>query len=79
MVFHMKTTLLIPDPLFRQLKQRALESGETLSALVAELLRKGLTETPKPRRGPPLPTFDMGLAKVDVANRDALYEAMERG
>ena len=79
MVFHMKTTLIIPDPLFRKLKRRALESGETLSDLVAELLRKGLTETPKPRRVKPLPTFDMGQAKVDVADREALYEAMERG
>jgi hypothetical protein len=79
MVFRMKTTLLIPDPLFRRLKRRALESGETLSSLVAEILRKGLAETPKPSRLPPLPTFDMGRASVDVADRNALYEAMERG
>lgn len=26
---------------------------------------------------PPLPTFDSGGSRVDVANRDALYEAME--
>lgn len=79
MVFRMKTTLLIPDPLFRRLKRRALESGETLSGLVVELLRKGLTESPKPRRLPALPTFDMGKARVDVADRDTLYEVTERG
>jgi len=79
MVFRMKTTLLIPDPLFRRLKRRAMESGDTLSDLVAELLRKGLAENPRPRRLPPLPTFDMGKARVDVADRKALYEAMERG
>jgi hypothetical protein len=44
-----------------------------------KLLRKGLTETPKPRRVKPLSAFDMGQAKVDLADRDALYEAMERG
>ena len=79
MVFHMKTTLLIPDPLFRKLKRRAVESGGTLSELVAELLSKGLTESPKPRRLAPLPAYDMGKARVDVADRNALFEAMERG
>ncbi len=78
MVFHMKTTLVIPDGLFRSLKLRAAERGETLSELANELLRKGLTDRRKPKRLPPLPTFDMGEPRVDVADRDALYEAMEK-
>ena len=77
MVFHMKTTLVIPDALFRSLKRRAAERGETLSELANELLRRGLSERRKLKRLPPLPTFDTGPAKVNVADRDALYRAME--
>jgi plasmid stability protein len=73
----MKTTLLLPDPLFLRIKQRAAAEGRTLSSLVLELLTKGLSE-PEPKRPlPALPTFDTGRILVDVADRDALYEAME--
>jgi len=77
MVFHMKTTLVIPDPVFRDLKRRAAERNETLSALVTEYLRKGRTERPKSVKLPPLPSFNLGREKVNVADRDALYEATE--
>ena len=43
----MKTTLIIPDPVFRDLKRHAAERGETLSALVTECLRQGLREDRK--------------------------------
>ena len=81
MVFRMKTTLIIPDPVFRNLKRQSAESGTTLSELVTELLRIGLRELEKPkrRRLPPLPTFKMGPPKVNIADRDALYRAMEEG
>ena len=77
MVFHMKTTLIIPDPVFRDLKRQAIERGATLSELAAELLRKGLAERPKPARLPPLPSFSAGRLLVDVANRDALYDVLD--
>lgn len=73
----MKTTLLIPDHLFRELKRRAARRGETLSAVVAEVLRRGLAEPRGSADLPPLPTHRMGRAQVDVADRDALYRAME--
>ena len=73
----MKTTLVIPDPVFRQLKQRATERGTTLSELATELLHKGLAEKSKPFKLPPLPSFNAGTPLVDVANRDALYEVLE--
>ncbi|MGH9470574.1 MAG: hypothetical protein ACRD1N_09550 [Terriglobia bacterium] len=69
----MKTTLIIPDPVFRDLKRGAIERGETLSALVTEILRQGLREKPKLRHLPSLPSFDMGVAKVNVADREELY------
>jgi hypothetical protein len=77
MVFHMKTTLNIPDPLFRQLKRKAAERGETVTVLVEELLRKGLAERPPARRLAPLPSFKCGRVKVNIADRDRLYRAME--
>lgn len=75
----MKTTLVIPDQVFRDLKRQSAESGRTLSDLVTELLRIGLREQQKPKRKrlPPLPSFKMGLPKVNIADRDELYHAME--
>jgi hypothetical protein len=73
----MKTTLTIPDPVFRDLKRHAAKRGTTMSELAAELLRKGLSERPKPAQLPPLPSFDMGREKVNFADREALYDAME--
>jgi hypothetical protein len=77
MVFRMKTTLLIPDPVFDDLKRQAAKRGTTLSALAAELLRKGLAARPKPVKLPPLPSFDGGPLLVDVADRDALYDVLD--
>lgn len=77
MVFRMKTTLMIPDVLYREVKQRAAREGQSISELVAELLRAGLRTAAGPRgRLMALPTFDMGAARVDVADRDALERAM---
>jgi hypothetical protein len=40
MVFHMKTTLEIPDDLYRQVKALAALNGRTIRDLVNHLLRK---------------------------------------
>lgn len=75
----MKTTLILPDTLVASLKQRAAERDTSLSALVAELLRRGL-DAPRPRRTlTPLPTYRGGRPLVDLNDRDALYCAMEEG
>ena len=73
----MKTTLIIPDPVFRDLKHRAAERNETLSALVTEYLVRGLRETRKPNHPFRFPTFSAGLPKVDVADREALYDLLD--
>jgi len=77
MICHMRTTLLIPDELFRRLKQRAVQARRTLSAVVAEALERGLAEPATPAKLPPLPVYRMGQPRVEVADRDALYRAME--
>jgi len=73
----MKTTLIIPDPVVRDLKRYAAKRGTTMSELASELLRQGMAERPKPARLPPLPSFKAGPLLVDVANRDALYDLLE--
>ena len=39
----MRTTLDLPDPLFKHLKTRAAQEGRSLRDLVVELIQKGLT------------------------------------
>ncbi len=79
MVSHMKTTLIIPDPLMRRLKREAARQRTTVSALVERALRLLLEGEEAPAGSlAPLPRFHGGRARVDVANREALYEVMER-
>jgi hypothetical protein len=79
MLFHMRTTLVIDDDLFRRLKRLAAQENRTLSEVTQEVLRRGLRDLPKPRRGTvELPTFSLGRPLVDVADRDQLYEVLDR-
>ena len=77
MVFHMKTTLNIDDSVMALLKQEAAKRDCTMSELMESALRL-LLKPPKRRPGlPPLPSFKRGGSLVDVADREALYQAME--
>lgn len=77
MVSHMKTTLNIDASVMAQLKREAARQGRTMSDLVESALRL-LLQAPKSRSPlPPLPSFKSRGALVDVADRDALYQAME--
>jgi hypothetical protein len=77
MVFHMKTTLNIDDKVMLELKREAARQGRTMSELVETALRLLLRAPRKKTELPPLPTFHSGGAFADVADRNALYEAME--
>jgi hypothetical protein len=77
MVFHMKTTLNIDDTVMAQLKREAARQGRTMSELVETALRLLFRSQKKTEDLSPLPTFHSGGALVDVADRDALYQAME--
>lgn len=78
MVFRMKTTLVIDDEVMRRLRERAAREGRTISELVEAALRR-LLQAPRgePAELPPLPSFDGGRPRVDPADREALYRAME--
>ena len=77
MVFHMKTTLNIDDSVMRQLKREAVRQGRTMSDLVETALRLLLRRQKSPHTPRDLPTFKGGGVFVDVADREALYKAME--
>jgi hypothetical protein len=74
----MKTTLVIDDQVIRRLKQEAARQGTTMSALAEAALRLWFENAKKGRRKPkPLPAFHAGRLLVDIADREALYNAME--
>jgi len=72
----MKTTLILPDALYRRIKVRAAASRRTVSSVVAELLETGWARERRPAL-PPLPEFDLGRECVDIADRDALWRTLD--
>jgi hypothetical protein len=77
MDIHMKTTLNIDDTVMADLKREAARQGRTMSEMVETALRLLLRSRPKRGNLPELPTFQGGSELVDIADRDALYQAME--
>lgn len=73
----MKTTLNINESVMSRLKQEAARRGCTMSELMESALRLLLTAKEIPSPIPPLPSFKSGGPLVEIADRDALYEAME--
>jgi Ribbon-helix-helix protein, copG family len=65
------------DTVMAELKREAARQGRTMSELVETALRLLLASRRKRGRSPALPKFRSGGALVDVADRDALYHAME--
>lgn len=77
MVCHMKTTLNVDDTVMAQLKREAARQGRTMSELVETALRNLFREQKNAATLPPLPIFHSGGALIDIADREALYQAME--
>jgi hypothetical protein len=73
----LKTTLNIDDTVMAERKREAARQGRTISELVETALRLLLSSQRKRGKIPALPKFRSGGALVDVADRDALYQAME--
>ena len=63
----MRTTLDLPDPLFRTLKARAAMDGTTLKELVLRFVQRGLNEADAPS---PLATRERAPFVVPGALRD---------
>jgi hypothetical protein len=65
----LKTTIEIPDPLFRKAKSKAAERGQTLKEFVAEALREKLA----PKAGtvqPGEPEWMKGFGKLRRLRRE---------
>ncbi|MDQ3699133.1 MAG: ribbon-helix-helix protein, CopG family [Gemmatimonadota bacterium] len=73
----MKTTLNIPDAVMAELRREAARQGRTMSELVEAGLRLLLQRRGRPLDLPPLPSLSSGGHHIDIADREALYQAME--
>ena len=80
MALHMKTTLNIDDTVMSRLRQEAARQRKTMSELVEAALRQLFHErrSAKKKKLPALPTFNSGGFLVDIADRDALYDVLDR-
>lgn len=80
----MRTTLDLPDPLFRSLKARAAMDGSSLKDLLVRLVQRGLAEAdgPAPAATPrsPLPVLVAGplaLTVDQMSHNTALYAVID--
>ncbi len=77
----MKTTLNLDDAVLKRAKKEAAREGITLTKFIEDALRAKLLPAPKQRTGfkleLPIVTGKAPPA-VDIADRDALYDLMER-
>lgn len=65
----MKTTLELPDPLFRKVKATAAARGQSLKDFVTDALRDKLTPADK-RSGAPEPEWMHGFGKLRRLRRE---------
>lgn len=75
----MRTTIDIDDPILQDLKRLQKREGKSLGRLVSDLLVVALAQSrdPEPERAAfHWTSRDMG-ARVDLADRDALHDAMD--
>ncbi|MCA1809856.1 MAG: hypothetical protein ABR497_05975 [Kiritimatiellia bacterium] len=73
----MKTTLNISDITMLEVKREAARRRQTMSELVEAALRAIMETEQRAVDLPPLPEFSGGGIRVNVANRDVLYNVME--
>ena len=72
-----KTTLNIDDTVMAELKRETVRQGCTMLELVESALRLLLRSHRKRKKLVDLQTFHSGGTLVDIADRNALYQAME--
>lgn len=74
-----RTTLVLEDGCIDAVRDLAQRQGRALSDVVNELLAEGLARRRASEEAPAfvLPSFRMGLPRVDLADRNALEAAMD--
>ena len=81
MLQHMRTTLNLEDELMKRVKKRASEMGTTITEVVEQALRAAVAgQVPRATRFSLRwnPVSGRTRPGIDLADRDSLYEAMER-
>jgi hypothetical protein len=76
----MRTTVDIDDPILKDLKKIQEKEGKSLGRLISDLLAQAIRERklPKPSAKPGR-WISKGMgARIDLADREALYAAMEQ-
>lgn len=77
----MRTTVDIDDPILKDLKKIQQKESKSLGRLISELLAQALGER-KAAKGSTRPSRWISRAmgaRIDLADREALYAAMEQG
>lgn len=77
----MKTTMLLDDALYQQVKVRAAERGTSVASVVEDALRLLLADATSTRDtgAAELPSFAMGEFFIDINDGRALQEALDEG
>ena len=74
-----RTTLVLDDNLFRQMKKKAADEGRSLQAVANELIRRGLTARANDNYRLQLQGWNAELQPgVDILDRNSLFDAMDR-
>lgn len=75
-----RTTILLEPILFNRLRNKAAKEGKTLTKLIQHFLREGLNRSIKKisTKKVALPSFSMGKPKVDVNDRNQLWDIMDQ-
>jgi len=76
----MRTTVNIDEPILKELKAIQQKEGKPLGRLISDLLARVLGEMPssQPSKKPPQWISKAMGARIDIADREALYKTMER-
>ncbi len=77
----MRTTIDIDDPVMRDLKRLQKRDGRPLGRLVSDLLARAAAEELRAAERPAAPFHWISApmeARVDLSDRDAILDAMER-
>ncbi|MFN0317435.1 MAG: hypothetical protein ACKVQA_20620 [Burkholderiales bacterium] len=73
----MRTTIDIDDPILKELKRLQRREGKSLGRLVSDLLAQSLAKSPE-RKPPEFRWVAKPMeARVDLADKNALLDAMD--
>lgn len=73
-----RTTLVLDDNLFKQMKKKAAEEGRSLQAVANDLIRRGLALRPQQNYRLKLQGWKAELQPgIDILDRNSLFDAMD--